>query len=64
MAASLFRPATELLVQYARYHRDPRNMASHFLGIPLIVLAWVLSNAWYLSRGNLALGVEIGRAHV
>ena len=86
MAASLCRPATELLVQYARYHRDPRNIASHFLGIPLIVLvvgvlavgvlavgvllarlevagisaawlAWALSTAWYLSRGNLALGV-------
>lgn len=39
MAASLFRPATELLVQYAGYHRDPRNIASHFIGIPLIVLA-------------------------
>lgn len=24
---------------YARYHRDPRNIASHFVGIPLIVLS-------------------------
>ena len=39
MAASLFRPATELLVQYAGCHGDPRNIASHFIGIPLIVLA-------------------------
>lgn len=30
MAASPFRPATDLLVQYARYHRDPRNIARHF----------------------------------
>ncbi|HEX4509289.1 MAG TPA: Mpo1-like protein [Burkholderiaceae bacterium] len=34
-----FRPATELMVQYARYHRDRRNIATHFLGIPLIVFA-------------------------
>lgn len=31
--------ATTLLVQYARYHRDPRNVATHFVGIPLIVFA-------------------------
>lgn len=30
---------TPLLVQYARYHRDPRNIATHFAGIPLIVFA-------------------------
>jgi len=24
---------------YARYHRDPRNIATHFVGIPMIVLA-------------------------
>ncbi|WP_437879554.1 DUF962 domain-containing protein [Pseudomonas sp. LRF_L74] len=27
------------LGQYAEYHRDPRNIASHFIGIPLILLA-------------------------
>ncbi len=32
------RDATSLLVQYARYHRDPRNIATHLVGIPLIVL--------------------------
>ncbi len=31
--------ATPLLVQYARYHRDPRNIATHYAGIPLIVFA-------------------------
>ena len=34
---SLQRPANELLVQYARYHRDRRNIVTHFVGIPLIV---------------------------
>ena len=77
---SPFRPATELMVQYAAYHRDRRNIATHFLGIPLIVLAigiflaraqfevaqvhftpawvvWALASAWYLTRGNLVLGL-------
>ncbi|MBK4737441.1 Mpo1 family 2-hydroxy fatty acid dioxygenase [Noviherbaspirillum pedocola] len=30
---------TEQLAQYASYHRDPRNVATHFIGIPLIVIA-------------------------
>ncbi|RDV00283.1 DUF962 domain-containing protein [Trinickia dinghuensis] len=30
---------TEQLTQYAAYHRDRRNVATHFVGIPLIVLA-------------------------
>jgi uncharacterized membrane protein YGL010W len=36
---SLFRPALELLVQYARHHRDQRNIATHLVGVPLIVFA-------------------------
>ncbi len=30
---------TQHLAQYAAYHRDERNIATHFVGIPLIVLA-------------------------
>lgn len=36
---SPFRSATELLCQYAAYHRDRRNIATHFVGVPLIVFA-------------------------
>jgi uncharacterized membrane protein YGL010W len=36
---SPFRPALTLLVQYAEYHRDPRNIQTHLIGVPLIVLA-------------------------
>jgi uncharacterized membrane protein YGL010W len=36
------------LSQYAAYHRDPRNIASHFIGIPLIVVAVAV----LLSRPN------------
>src|SRR5882672_3178305 len=80
MAASPFRPALELMVQYAQYHRDRRNIATHFVGIPLIVFAigillaraqfdigglhtsaawllWAASTIWYLTRGNLVLGL-------
>lgn len=43
------------LSQYAAYHRDSRNIVSHFLGIPLIVVAvavllsrpgWLLGGLW------------------
>ncbi len=37
MATSLFQPANELMVQYARYHRDRRNIATHMIGVPMIV---------------------------
>ena len=36
---SLFRSAPELMVQYAHYHRDRRNIVTHLVGIPLIVLS-------------------------
>ena len=30
---------TDQLSMYAKYHRDPRNIATHFVGIPMIVFA-------------------------
>jgi len=33
---------TDHLSQYASYHRDPRNIATHFVGIPMIVAAVVI----------------------
>ena len=74
------RHAVDLLSQYAQYHRDQRNIISHFVGVPMIVFgigvllarpafglggwalspAWIafaLSAAWYLTRGNFSLGV-------
>lgn len=76
------RKANELMVQYAAYHRDRRNITTHFVGIPLIVfavgvllarptfavdrllltpawIAWALSAIWYLTRGNLVLGLAV-----
>ncbi|KIP90238.1 MULTISPECIES: DUF962 domain-containing protein [Pseudomonas fluorescens group] len=40
------------LSQYAAYHRDPRNIVSHFIGIPLIVVAVAI----LLSRPEWSLG--------
>lgn len=40
------------LGQYAAYHRDARNILTHFIGIPLIVLAAVV----LLSRPGIAFG--------
>ncbi|WP_322030905.1 DUF962 domain-containing protein [Paraburkholderia sp. J76] len=42
---------TEQLTQYAAYHRDARNIGTHFVGIPLIVLALAV----LLSRPAIAL---------
>ena len=80
--ATPFRPAFELLAQYALYHRDRRNIVTHFVGVPMIVfavgvllartgvsigglslslawLAYALAAAWYLTRGEFALGVAV-----
>jgi uncharacterized membrane protein YGL010W len=35
----------ENLTQYAAYHRDRRNIATHFVGIPMIVFAVILALA-------------------
>ncbi len=83
---SLFRPALDLMAQYAAYHRDRRNITTHFIGIPLIVfaisvllsraefsvgetpmnaaiIAWALSALWYVTRGNLVLGIATALAN-
>ncbi len=49
MASSLFLPANELIVQYAHSHRDRRNIATHLIGVPMIVFG---------------LGVLMARAHL
>jgi len=36
---NLQRDAGELMVQYAAYHRDRRNIATHLVGIPMIFTA-------------------------
>lgn len=42
----------ENLAQYAAYHRDRRNIATHFVGVPLIVFSAILA----LSEAHFSLG--------
>lgn len=54
------RSLTEQLTQYAKYHRDPRNIATHFVGIPMIVIAIAI----LLSRPTFELmGMSVGPVH-
>ena len=57
----------EHLSQYANYHRDPRNIGTHFIGIPLIVVAvtvllsrpgWDVAGMW-LSPALLAAAAAV-----
>jgi uncharacterized membrane protein YGL010W len=50
------RTLTEQLTQYAAYHRDRRNIATHFVGIPMIVVALAV----LLSRPAFSVGFSIG----
>ncbi|MEI5999657.1 DUF962 domain-containing protein [Paraburkholderia bengalensis] len=59
------RTLTDQLAQYAAYHRDRRNIATHFIGIPMIVLAIavLLSRpAWTLARLPFALPFTLSLA--
>jgi uncharacterized membrane protein YGL010W len=48
------RSLRENLTQYAAYHRDRRNIATHFVGVPMIVFSIVLAlNEWHFSLGSL-----------
>ena len=38
---------TDHLAQYAAYHRDPRNIHTHFVGVPMIMLAVVMVFNWF-----------------
>jgi len=81
------RPAIDLLSHYAAYHRDRRNIVTHLVGIPMIVLAlsvllarpafpvggftltpivviWALTALWYVTRGELLLGVAVSATNL
>src|SRR5262245_59899546 len=36
---------------YAAYHQDARNKATHFIGVPVIVLSWMIPLAWLRIEG-------------
>ena len=44
------------ITQYAAYHRDRRNIVSHFIGVPMIVFSVVLALVpWTIGGVNAAL---------
>ena len=54
--ATPFRSASVLLNQYAEYHRDRRNILTHFLGVPMIVFGvGVLLAGWPFVVAGVAL---------
>lgn len=52
---------TDQLSQYADYHRDPRNILTHFVGVPMILLAVVmlLSRPAWVVLGGLPLSPAV-----
>ncbi len=50
------RNLEQQITQYAAYHRDRRNIATHFVGVPMIVLSVVLALVpWTIFGVNVAL---------
>ncbi len=37
----------ELMVSYSSYHRDPRNKATHFIGVPLVTFSILIPMGWF-----------------
>ena len=40
------KPLEEQMAFYAAYHQDVRNKATHFIGVPVIILALFIPLAW------------------
>ena len=46
MSATPMKPIEEQMATYAAYHQDARNKATHFIGVPVIVLSLFIPLAW------------------
>src|SRR2546422_5264964 len=46
MSATPMKPIEEQMATYAAYHQDARNKATHFIGVPTIVLSLFIPLAW------------------
>lgn len=56
----MYRFFCRQLAFYARYHRDPRNCATHYLGIPMLFLAAILPlQASRIAVGSLQLPLAV-----
>ena len=50
------KPIEEQMATYAAYHQDARNKATHFIGVPVIVLSLFIPLAW-LRIGDVSAGM-------
>lgn len=58
------RTLEQQITQYAAYHRDRRNIATHFVGVPIIVFSVLLALVpWVLGGVNVAL-IALGIASI
>src|SRR5438067_10025692 len=55
MSNSPMKPIEEQMATYAAYHQDARNKATHFIGVPIIVLSLFIPLAW-LRVGDVSAG--------
>jgi uncharacterized membrane protein YGL010W len=54
------RSIEEQMSTYAAYHQDPRNKATHFIGVPAIVLSLFIPLAWLrLDIGGVAISAAM-----
>src|SRR5450631_2494552 len=40
------KPLAHHMASYGAYHRDPRNRATHFIGVPMIMFALLIALSW------------------
>ena len=56
----VMRSIEEQMSTYAAYHQDPRNKATHFIGVPAIVLSLFIPLAWLrLDLGGVAVSAAM-----
>lgn len=41
------KTVVEQMVSYSSYHRDPRNKATHFIGVPLVTFSILIPMGWF-----------------
>ena len=60
MSATPMKPIEEQMATYAAYHQDARNKATHFIGVPIIVLSLFIPLAWLrLDIGGVAVSAAM-----
>jgi uncharacterized membrane protein YGL010W len=60
MSVSPMKTIEQQMASYAAYHQDARNKATHFIGVPVIVLSLFIPLAWLrLDLGGVAISAAM-----